>query len=211
MLSEIPLVNSLAPVKTLVGTNSNDKDINVPYSLIKSYIDTAVAAAGGGSTNSKLLITLTSAIPLNLGSYYYTPNGFWDVVEALASSDASYDTINSQILVNTPGIYKVSLSAKMSASGIDGSPVGWQTSKEFNLGTSLPGLPTIPPGMESSRITAKSVVSDSAKNYFQWSDEYFIQVASAGDGFMPRIYWNSYDNPNMHSSFLMLVCVERVN
>lgn len=234
-LSQITQVTNIISVASVVGVNTTDQDILVPINLIndplKAYADTKdtalhtvvtaeIAAAIAAippyvPAPPVLILSMVGTGPIPFASYNNTSSGNWTITPKSVSVDASYNSGTKQVVVNTPGIYKVSIIAKVANIDTDNTTnITWPVEAAFNIGTNLGGTTSVPAGMEKSIHTVPAKVLDQydlAKPLFhQWSDEYLIQITSAGESFLPSIYWDAYDPSNIRALCNISVAVQKI-
>lgn len=238
-LSQITHVTNITSVATVVGVNNSDQDILVPVNLItdpvKAYADTkdttlhttittevaaAIAAAIAAIPPTSgaapvLILSMVGTGPIPFASYNNTSAGNWVITPKSTSVDASYNAGLKHVTVNTPGIYKVSIIAKIANYTSDGSTnTTWPMDNQFNVGTRLGGTTSVPVGMEKSIHSIPAKITDEADPakplFHQWSDDYLIEITAAGESFLPSIYWDAYDPSTLNALCNISVFIQKV-
>lgn len=237
-LSQITRVTNIISVDSVVGVNTADQDILVPIDLIndplKAYADgkdtalhtivtaeiaAAIAAipdpAPVSGAAPVLILSMIGTGPIPFASYDNTGSGNWTITTKSTSTDAVYNSTLKNVTVNTPGIYKVSIIAKVAnIAGDNVTPTPWPINTGFNIGTNLGGTTSVPAGMQKSihTVPAKNPQDyDTTKPlFYQWSDDYLIEILGAGESFLPSIYWDAHDPSNLRALCNISVMVQKV-
>lgn len=114
-------------------------------------------------------------------------------VEILPVSFGGWDSNNSRVVISDPGLYQVTVTARVEPVDQYGGPTVWPSETEFSLGTFVEPNASVRPQIfsKSSHIRRTNNVYNALLNFDKWTDVYNVNVPMVNPG-------ENYIKPGIH-------------
>lgn len=186
----------------VTATRGEGENANV----VTVEIDASSPTTGGGSAVVDETPTLVLSLSGNAsGLFDNTDFSNWTGEELKTSSEAHWDSGAGAISFDVLGFYRVSVNGR-----IDSDAGSWPTD---TTSTTIYGS-TLQDSVGSTRSVHSRFANgdhfDNSAGFVRFTDEYIIEVTTAGHTDVPKLYADRYSDTSTTPSFAALVTVKRL-